>query len=504
MKEKLFIFAALLGVIILMVVLNAVSYTQKVKEPDTEMSPNRSTFNPGATGSLALYTLLTETGRPVSRWQLPVSALKAETRNRPSTFVLIGPLRREFSKEETEELLSWVSEGGRLVVIDRMPEKEFLSTSSNWNLEMAPRIDPDLVTIDPANQTQMTADTAAVKPVLPTVYTAAVNAVQPSRFASSIRLMRVKSVEYEQYLENTEESDEDEATDEYYASPTPETSPTPLDFFSGGNDSTAADTQEVYDPPPNAPDTIDDPPVEVEAESSLKDEAAYFKAPVVHIASPDRNVVVDIPYGGGEIVLISDPFIVSNGGIRMADNARLAVNVLSSGQGLIAFDEYHQGFGSGSNRVLEYFEGTPVTAIILQIIAIIAFVLYSRSRRFARPVPEAEPNRLSKLEYVGAMAELQQRTGAYDLAMENIYSDFRRRAARHFAVDNTATTRREMSLMIAGRTNMDPLELEDLMHKCEDITYGEPTNRREMLRLVERLREIEEMLGLARKSRTRI
>jgi hypothetical protein len=51
---------------------------------------------------------------------------------------------------------------------------------------------------------------------------------------------------------------------------------------------------------------------------------------------------------------------------------------------------------------------------------------------------------------------------------------------------------------------MDPLELEELMRKCEDIAHGEPTNRREMLKLVERLREIEEMLGLARKGRTRI
>lgn len=502
MKEKLFIFAALVGVVILMIVLNAVSYTQKVKEPDTELNPNRSTFNPGSTGSLALYTLLAETGRPVSRWQLPVNALRTETRNMPSTFVLVGPLRREFSKEEISDLLSWVSDGGRLVVIDRMPENQFLSTTSNWYLESSPRIDIDLVTVDPANQTQMTAGTPAVKPVLPTVYTAGVNAVQPSRFASSIRVTRVNEVEFEQYLEKKEvPADEyDEPAD------APEVSPTPLDFFEAETGETNTDPNEPTAPPPPPPAKVDTADEEVyeQTGSSLRDEAPYFKAPVVHLAAPDRNLLVDMPYGEGKIVVISDPFIVSNGGIRMADNARLAVNVLAADGGLIAFDEYHQGFGSGNNRILEYFEGTPVTAIFLQVIAILAFVLYSRSRRFARPIPEAEPDRLSKLEYIGAMAELQQRTGAYDLAMENIYSDFRRRAARHFAIDNTQTTRRELSLMIAGRTNIDPIELEDLMHKCEDITYGEPTNRREMLRLVERLREIEEMLGLARKGRTRI
>jgi hypothetical protein len=45
--------------------------------------------------------------------------------------------------------------------------------------------------------------------------------------------------------------------------------------------------------------------------------------------------------------------------------------------------------------------------------------------RFARALPANEPNRLFKLEYVSAMAELQRRTKVYDLAIENIYNEFR-------------------------------------------------------------------------------
>ena len=181
-------------------------------------------------------------------------------------------------------------------------------------------------------------------------------------------------------------------------------------------------------------------------------EAAWFKAPLAHFANDTATFVAEMPYGGGRIVYLSDPFVVANGGILMADNAQLAINLVDTG-GTIAFDEYHQGFGAGNNQIVEYFSGTPVVAIFLQLFAIAAFVFYSRSRRFARPVPEPEPDRLSKLEYVASMAELQRRTRAYDLALENIYSDFRRRVSKLFGVDNTLTPQREIAVRIAERTN---------------------------------------------------
>ena len=53
------------------------------------------------------------------------------------------------------------------------------------------------------------------------------------------------------------------------------------------------------------------------------------------------------------------------------------------------------------------------------------------------------------------MAELQQRTQAYDLAIENIYSDFRRRVSSLVGLDNTTTTRHELARRIAERTGDD-------------------------------------------------
>ena len=452
MKQKLAIFVLLIVVIAILVGLNAATYTQKEKQPDSESFPNRSTFNSGATGTQAFYTLLAETGRSVVRWQDAPAALHT-ARKKPAVFVVTGYLRRPFTDEEIDSLLRWVSEGGRLVLIDRQPVAGLLVTSAMWKVTMTDTGSFELFSMDPSVQAQMIAETPAIKPVQPTVLTASVNAVQPSRFASTINFERIVSTGQE----NGIGTGDDEAP-----------------------------------PPPPSRARFPKPPPEVHSArpSDL--------APVVHFASNDKNLVADMPYGEGRIVILSDPYIVSNGGIGIVDNAQLGINLVATNGGTIAFDEYHQGYGSDQNRFLQFFAGTPVVAIFLQAVVLIGFIFYSQSRRFARAVPEPEADRLSKLEYVSAMAELQQRTRAFDLAIENIYSDFRRRATKVLGLDNMTAKAPEIALAISERTGLDRSKMVRTLSLCEEIIHGEPTTKSEVLNLASELREIENRLGLHR------
>ncbi len=452
MKQKLFIFLFLFLLVAILVGLNAASYTQKEKTPDSEFSPNRSTFNSGATGTQAFYSLLSETGRKVKRWQEPPTALLTDKKNKPAVFVVTGTLRREFEDNETQALLRWVSAGGRLVVMDREPPEGLLVTTANWKLTLNSPETAQIFTADPTDQTQMTSDTAAIKPVQPTVFTQGVNAVQPSRFAASVTFTR--------FLDKDQSGDEEEMNGN--ASP-----PKPY----------AGSVDWVQSPSPIGP--------------------------VVHFAAGEKNLVVDAPFGDGRIVFLGDPYIVSNGGIALADNAQLAINLVAAGDGTVAFDEYHQGYGTDNNRLLQFFEGTPVVAIFFQTAMLIGLVLFSQSRRFARAVPEPEPDRLSKLEYVAAMAELQSRTKAFDLAIENIYNDFRRRAARYFGLDNFTAKSNDLADLIAERTGLDREQIANSLFKCEEIIRGEPTNKKEVLQLAETLRSIEHKLEITMVARTR-
>ncbi len=443
MKERLVIVLLIVVVVGVLAALSAATYSQKDKTPDSEAFPNRSTFNSGPTGTQAYYSLLSETGHRVTRWQQnPLALSTTKEKDIPAVFVIVGTTRRDFEKNEAEAVLRWVAAGGRLVIIDREPMGDLIKTSSAWRMAVTSHDDPEILTIDPFDQAQMTEDTPAVKPVQPSLFTSGVNAVQTSRFAASVSMNRTEDGDSEEHM-----------------------------------------TSSIFSAP---------------AKSMITTLADY--SPAVHVASPDKNqnILVDAPYGEGRVVILTDPYVVSNGGIRITDNARLAVNLVSTANGLVAFDEYHQGYGADSGRFLQFFAGTPVIALFLQGALIVGFLFYSQSRRFGRAIPQHEPDRLSKLEYVTAMAELQQRTRAYDLALENIYTDFRRRAARALGLDALAAKPREIALAIEGSIGGDAAAIERTLCHCEEIIRGEPTNKKEATHLVSELRELESKLALRR------
>ena len=243
------------------------------------------------------------------------------------------------------------------------------------------------------------------------------------------------------------------------------------------------------------------PPSEEEEEWTDSDALLIGSpAPIVHIADPNGALLVDYAYGLGRIVVLSDPYIVTNGGIRLNDNLQLAVNTLAGQEGLIAFDEYHQGKGVTQNAFAQYFAGTPVLALGAQIVLLVLLVLWTNARRFGRPLPLPQVDRRSSLEFVASMAELQERSRAFDLAIENIYTRTRRVLARHAGV-NYNSSRSEIAARIAERSTIDRQRLETLMRQCEEAINGEPINWRQSIDLVRRLREVERDLGLRMRSR---
>jgi hypothetical protein len=483
-RQKFFTFLALILLVFLLVGLNAVSYVRKDVEPDTEFVPNRSTYNTGATGTRAFYDLLNETGRKPVRWQEDFSALAKDSKNKPQTLVIIGQIRKSFGEKEIEQLLSWISLGGKLVIIDRSPRENLVSTTANWKISSSAKNFPNFQT-DPSDQRQMTDKVPAGMPAQPTVFTANVNAIQPSSFASSINIEKIDDSATDAPPPFViEEKDDEEPDDPHLSSkPTPTVS----------QNRNAPIVKSLPTPPPVATENgAKFPTIETSSQA----------APVVHFADETGKVLLaDFPYGSGRIVFLSDPYIVSNAGISLVDNAQLAINVVTAGGGIIAFDEFHQGYGATENEFFAYFAGTPVIAIGMQLILLVGLIFFTQSRRFARPLPAVELSRISKLEYVSAMAELQQRTKAYDLAIENIYTDFRRRAARFFGAGNYEITRRELASKIAERLKLNVEDIEKLMQKAEEMSYGEPTNKREVLDIAARLRELEEKLNLKRTRR---
>ena len=455
MRQRLFIFGTIALVLLLLVGLNAASYMRPEQEPDTEWNPDRSTYNGGATGTRALYDFLNESGYRVLRWrESPGTLIKKSAAVRPAVFVVVGETKEPFDEEERQALLDWVKTGGRLVLIDRRP---------NWNL-LPPAGGLQVATeyqkfptrdAHPDNPDEMTAGVSLARAVQPTLLTRRVATVMPSRFASHIKFVsRAKPTPHEQ--------------------PTPDEGEPTLEELLRGTPK----------PEPEAPP----PPVAGEAEP--------ITAPVVHIADYQGPLVVDYSFGKGRIVLLSDPFIVANGGLKRADNLLLAINLVGRDKSaLIAFDEFHQGHSAQQNQLLAYFAGTPFVPLLAQGGLLLGLFIWARGRRWARPLPLAQVDRRSKLEFVASMAELQQRAQAYDLALENIYTRTRRALARYAGVGHDAPND-ALAQQIAARTQMDAHALAQLLDECAEHITGTPLKAARALELTAQLRELESRLGL--------
>ncbi len=465
MRQRLAIIITLIVVVGVLVLLNAASYVEVEQTVEKEMAPDRSTLNAGATGTRALYDFLHESGFQVARWRESTASLLSFNGPKPATVVVVGDTLVPFSKSESKELLHWVETGGRLVIIDRSPDSALLPASGEWTIGAHATNFP-WTDVDPTNFEQMTTGVKPVPPSQPTLLARDVTTVQPSRFAGNITVTAIEK-------KDNKKGSGDQPT----GGDTEEAEPS--------DDSGSA---EVPSPEPGATQ-----PVQANA-------ARVSPAPVVNFIRENGALLVEYPYGKGRIVLLSDPYIVANNGINRADNLQLAVNVVMGNGGLVAFDEFHQGRSATHNALIQYFEGTPVLAMCGQLALVGLMVIWSRGSRFARPLPLPKVDRRSSLEFVESMAELQQRARAHDLALENIYGRVRRVLVRHAGL-NQNSPRREIAARVAARSGLNPQKLETLMRNCEDAINGAPTNAKEALRMVSRLRQIESALGLRTRDR---
>ncbi|HET6976821.1 MAG TPA: DUF4350 domain-containing protein [Pyrinomonadaceae bacterium] len=448
MRQRLTIIITIVVIVGLLVILNSITHLKKEKDQDFEISPNRSTYHAGPTGLRALHDLLNESGYKIMRWRETPKKLMSDSGKLVKTFVVVGTTQIPLTDDDENSLRDWVSAGGRLVLIDRKLHNMSLD-SRGWTVNASASETPT-IEVDPASSTQMTNGVTALQPVQPTALTSSIQSVMPSRFAARLRVLPPEEIGL----------DENSAPARNQPTKQPESD---------------------EPPPPEAPTTL-------------------LPSPVVHIADSKGAILVDYSYGSGRVVILSDPYIVSNNGIKLNDNLQLAINTIAGRDGLIAFDEYHQGRGVTENAFAAYFAGTPVLALGAQIGLIILLILWTSASRFGRPLPLHQVDRRSTLEFVASMAELQERSRAFDLAIENIYTRTRRVLARHAGL-NYNSSRSEIATRVAERSSIDENKLETLMRQCEEAINGAPITSRQAIDLVRRLREVERRLGLFTRQR---
>src|SRR5580765_461724 len=105
MRQRVGLIITIVAAIGFLIVINSAAYVSDEKKQDSEITPNRSSYNAGTTGTRALYDFLNESGYKVMRWREPTEQLLGSHGEQIRTFVIIGTTRVTIAEEEAESIL---------------------------------------------------------------------------------------------------------------------------------------------------------------------------------------------------------------------------------------------------------------------------------------------------------------------------------------------------------------------------------------------------------------
>ncbi|NOT61400.1 MAG: DUF4350 domain-containing protein [Acidobacteria bacterium] len=380
--------------LLVLIALSLAGNVELYQEAESEAEPRRSSFNAGPTGTRAFYQLLEESGHRVSRWRERFRALKSQAPN--GVLVMIGPFAGGLSDDDAEALQDWIQEGGHVFVISRLPQEQ---------LDYAVYADTSGKVPDPKATAEQLVNAKSDELI-----------TQATRITHGLRGLALSDLASHIPL-----------SDDKSETPTTDVTPQPS--------ATAAATAT---PKP-------EPTQENEGNMTTQKADSLFVllSPVVHLGDKKGAVLADYDYGKGRVIVLTDPFVIANHGLARGANLQLVQNLLrelNAAERPILFDEYHHGYRSETNALIGYFRGTPFWWVLGQLLLLTGLVIYGAGKRFARPLPLAQTDRHSPLEFVSSMASLQQAAEAHDLALENIYPKFRARLCRRLGLSVRAKT----------------------------------------------------------------
>jgi hypothetical protein len=163
--------------------------------------------------------------------------------------------------------------------------------------------------------------------------------------------------------------------------------------------------------------------------------AQAFK-PVASQAPLLRNVHGDVlavrsAVGSGQLIAMTDPLVLCNGYLRLADNGRFAADLiaLTPNGGRVLFDEFHHGQIAGNAPTATAWVLTPWGAALALAVLIIVAGLALRGRAFGPLIPLRQAADRSSAEYAAAVGSLLHRAGARRVTLETLLSATRRTVA---------------------------------------------------------------------------
>lgn len=148
-----------------------------------------------------------------------------------------------------------------------------------------------------------------------------------------------------------------------------------------------------------------------------------------HVKDTSGQVLATRAVGRGHVVWLSSAYPLSNEGIGLEDNARLAT-LLVAIDGPVWFDEYHHGFVRGVGA-WERLGAAGRAATVLAVVAL-GVLLAAVSRRLGQPI-EVPPARAARTgAYMASLAELYRKAGARSTGLATLAEGLRESLVRRY------------------------------------------------------------------------
>lgn len=204
--------------------------------------------------------------------------------------------------------------------------------------------------------------------------------------------------------------------------------------------------------------------------------------------------------GHGRVIVLGDPALISNSGLRKADNVVFATNLVyanTSDHDLVVFLEPDNAGATGDKRPPEVLDlGGKLSFSLLGLV--ILMVLISAGTRFGEIHPLIDKSEKKRAwELVGAMAGLYMRAEAREAALVFVFRAFMRELVTRYGVPPSASPEEAAETVLRAR-DVDRARLLSLIQRCKDIECGRKADDLEVLKLAKSIEQLRRELGIAR------
>jgi hypothetical protein len=210
-----------------------------------------------------------------------------------------------------------------------------------------------------------------------------------------------------------------------------------------------------------------------------------FSAAYPLYAKGDQTLVVEYPYGRGEVLWWAGSTPLTNAGLKEPGNLEFFLACLGNAKNEILWDEYIHGYRDTLAMSIAH---SPVKWLVLQLMLLGLAVLATFSRRSGPICKPASEVRLSPLEFVQTLGGLYENAGTASVALDICYQRFRYWFTRRLGVANNISIQ-DLEAAVQDRWARSDARFSGILRRCESAKGDPYLSGPEALHLVQELDE---------------